>query len=512
MTVPTQTVDPTSTPTGDPTGDPTARPTSDAVPRVSAATDDALGTSDLTDLRDRLARREVSAAELRSAALARAQAINGEVNGVTQWVDEPAQTEVRVAPEAPLAGIPTVLKDNEQLAGFATTFGSRAMPSIPNKRCSPFVTHFLELGLDPIATTTLPEFGLTATTETTRFGATRNPWDTRRSVGGSSGGSAALLAAGVVPLVHGNDGGGSIRIPASCCGVVGLKPSRGRLPDSVMADHIPVPITVQGVLTRTVRDTALYYALAERSRPADHLPPIGHVTEPSGKRLRIGVCTDLILGLQVSPDALAATQRAAQVCEAAGHSVVPVGLPVTEQFVYDFLMLWSVLAFSIHRGGRYAVDRSFDTRAVEPITRELSRRMVRRIERVPGALRRLLARAARSEGSTWGEYDVLLTPVTHRIAPPIGHMGPQVDGRTHLIRLLQFCALTSVQNVSGDPAISLPLGRTADGFPIGVQFAAPLGHERQLLELALELEEAAPWPLTPTPTPASAPAGMGTAS
>ena len=463
---------------------------------VDTTSDDALGSSDATVLIARLARREVSPRELRDAALERARRVNPHLNALTQWLEEPVGTDLGVDPEAPLAGIPTALKDNEPLAGYPTSNGSAAVPDVAAPASSPFVRHFLALGLDPIGTTTLPEFGLTASTESTRFGATRNPWDPGRSVGGSSGGSAALVASGVVPIAHSNDGGGSSRIPASVCGLVGLKPTRGRLPDALGVDLLPVQITAQGVLTRTVRDTALYYAHAERAFRADGLPPIGHVTAPSGRRLRIGVFPGAASGLPVTPDTVAAVRATGELCTSLGHHVEDVGPPVGDQFGPDFLVLWAYLAFLLHRGGRFMYGPGFDRRRTEIFTWGLSARLLRQVDRVPGALRRL-RRLAREHEAAFDSYDVLLTPVTGHSAPPIGHLGPDVEFRIHLVRLMRFCSMTPVQNVSGSPAISLPLGRGTDGLPIGVHLAAPFGQERRLLELALELEAAAPWPTTP---------------
>ncbi len=461
-----------------------------STPAVDARADDALGTSDATDLLTRLARREVSAAELRSAAVGRAQAVNPRLNALTRLLGEPVRTEVTVEDQAPMRGIPTLLKDNEALTGLPTTHGSLATPDRPAAACSPFVTDFLGLGLDPVGLTTLPEFGLTASTESSRFGATANPWDPTVSTGGSSGGSAALVAAGVVPIAHSNDGGGSSRIPASCCGVVGMKPTRGRLPDAPGVGLLPVQITAQGVLTRTVRDTALFYAHAERARPAAGLPPIGHVTAPGTRRLRIGMTLTASRGLPVDAATVAAVSAAGQLCADLGHHVELVDPPVDDRFGPDFLDLWSFLGFSLHRGGRMLFGPGFRPGRTEAFTRGLSRRLVRRAEHLPGALHRL-RRLAREHEAAFEEYDVLLSAVTGHPPPPLGYLGPDVEFRTHLVRLVRFASMTCVANVSGGPAMSLPLGRTPEGLPIGVHLAAPFGHERRLLELALELETAA---------------------
>ena len=455
--------------------------------RVSAFTDDALGRDDMVGLLERLERREVSAAELHAAATGRAHAVNAELNAVMCWVDEPA---VGVATDGALAGVPTVVKDNEALAGYPTSDGSNATSTRPAAASSPWVAHALALGLSPVAKTALSEFGLTATTETLRNGATRNPWNVARSTGGSSGGTAALVAAGVVPFGHGNDGGGSIRIPASCCGLVGLKPTRGRLPD--IAVPVPVDITVQGVLTRTVRDTARYYAEAERTYPVADLPPIGLVEGPSATRLRVGLVTVPPMGLPVSDEAVAAVQSTADLLSALGHEIVEVAHPVDDSFGPDFLRYWGLLAGLIRVAGLVDRRSGFDGSRIEPFTRELASVAREQAPLLPGTLRRLRA-LARDHESVYDSCDVLLSPVLAHEPPLLGYLGPDVEPRTHLLRVLRYVSFTPLQNVSGSPAISVPSGLGGAGMPLGVQLAAPFGHERRLLELAFELEAAAPW-------------------
>jgi amidase len=457
--------------------------------RVSAYTDDALGRDDMVSLLDRLTRREVSADELRAAATARAHAVQPLLNAVTCWVDGPPAGSATEG--APLAGVPTLFKDNEPLAGYVTSHGSLAVPETPAASSSPWVAHALALGLSPVAKTALSEFGLTATTETLRNGATHNPWDLERSSGGSSGGSAALVAAGVVPLAHGNDGGGSIRIPASCCGLVGLKPTRGRLPDIV--SRVPVDIAVQGVLTRTVRDTARYYAEAERQHPAPGMPVVGLVEGPSPVRLRVGVVTTPPMGLPVADAVVAPVTATAELLSDLGHEVVEMPHPAYDAFGPDFLRYWGLLAGLARVLGSLEFGRGFDGSRVEPFTRELASVAREQAPLLPGTVRRL-RELARDHEPVFSSCDVVLSPVLADEPVRLGHLGPDVDPRTHLLRVLRYVSFTPLQNVSGSPAVSLPLGRTASGLPIGVQLAAPFGHERRLLELAFELEEAAPWP------------------
>ncbi len=468
--------------------------------QVDAIGNDALGTDDATGLLARLARREVSAAELRSAAIDRGRSVNPALNAVTEWVGaaDPAQTW-GATPDAPLAGLPTLIKDNEDLEGYRATHGSNAVVDRPATMSSPWVAQFLSFGADPIAKTTLPEFGLTASTESSRFGATRNPWNTGHTVGGSSGGTAAFVAAGVVPLAHGNDGGGSIRIPAACCGLVGLKPSRGRLIDWPAMAKVPVPIVVQGVLSRSVRDTALYYATAERAFHDPALPPIGHVIGPGGERLRIAVVLDGYQGLQVAADTRQVVARTADVLAGLGHHVEVVPSPLDTRFASDFLLDWAMTAFLLTVTGRRLFGQGFDASRTEPFTKFLVRRFLAEIERAPFAVRRL-RRLVRDHEPFFRTYDLLVSPVLNHAAPPVGHLSADVEPREQLVRLLRFMAVTPLQNVSGSPAVSLPLGRSDDGLPVGVQVAAPFGHERRLLEIAFELEEAMPWPTRPIGT------------
>ena len=325
---------------------------------VSTACDDALGDSDTTDLIERLGRREVSAAELRAAALARLRVGNGTLNAVAGEIDQ--IEDCQPAAEGPFAGVPLPLKDNDDVAGYPTSWGSRAFGPEPAKQSSVFVRQLTDLGFVPIAKTTLPEFGLTATTQSQRFGDTRNPWDTARSVGGSSGGSAALVAAGVTPIAHTNDGGGSTRIPASTCGLVGLKPSRGRLIDRPELERVPINLFTQGVVTRTVRDTALFYSAAERLYANPGLPPVGHVRGPTQQRLRMAVIADGLAGIPLDAQIRQSLQDAALLCGTLGHDVEFVANPYSDQVARDFLRYWAMLALVFKRFGRRLYGPNFD--------------------------------------------------------------------------------------------------------------------------------------------------------
>lgn len=461
--------------------------------RISAFADDALGSDDVVGLTQRMARGEVSAQELVDAATERARAVEGRLNAVVSWVDSPTAAGA----DTPLAGVPTFIKDNEQLAGLPTREGSRATTDRPAAESSVWTSQFLALGATPIGKSTLPEFGLTSTTESLLTGATRNPWDPTRSVGGSSGGSAALVAAGVVPIAHANDGGGSIRIPAACCGLVGLKPSRGRIVDIPDIDRLPVNIIAQGVVTRSVRDTALYFAEAERLFRNPSLPPIGHVTHPGRRRMRIAVMTQGHPQLPTDPEVVAAVRGVGELCQDLGHEVEEIDFPYGEQVGIDFLRYWALLSYSIRRFGGRLFGEPFDPKLLEPFTLELARMFTTSAERIPGSIRRL-RRFGAEYSAPFRTFDVVLSPVLAHEPPPIGYLGPEVAPRTHLIRLLRYVSLTPLHNIAGAPAISLPLAMSRTGLPIGIHLAGDLGQERMLLELSLELEQAVPFASVPT--------------
>jgi amidase len=450
-------------------------------PAITTARDDALGDHDAVGLLAAIAARAVHPDEVVRAALARAHMADDQLNAVAAWALSP------VTGDGPFGGLPSFIKDNESVAGLPERQGSRALPAAPSPASSPFVGHFERLGFTILGTSTMPEFGLTATTEPLLGGPTRNPWNPAHSTGGSSGGAAALVASGVTPIAHGNDGGGSIRIPAACTGLVGLKPSRGRLVTRQGLEHLPVVISTQGVLTRTVRDTALFYA--EMEKVYSTLPPIGHVTRPHGRRLRIALVTEGMGGMTVDPEVRGTVERAASACLHLGHSVETIAYPATEQFGRDFLRYWALLAFAIEHGGARLYGPRFDRVLLEPFTLGLSRYARSLAPAMPTTLVRL-RRFEQLYARLLAEFDVLLSPVLSQPAPAIGYLGPDVEFRVQLLRLLRYVPFTSLQNVAGAPAISMPLGRSAAGLPIGVQAAAGFGQEAVLLSLALELEEA----------------------
>jgi amidase len=459
--------------------------------RVHAFTDDALGNHDAVALAQLVKDGTVSPEELAAAAVARARAVDPALNAVAYATfDHP-----RVATDrnAALFGVPTFIKDNTDVRGLPTNNGSEAYTAKPARRDGAYTTQFLSAGLTLIGKSRLPEFGFNASTEFMTEPPARNPWNTDYSVGASSGGSAALVAAGVVPIAHANDGGGSIRIPAACAGLVGLKPSRHRHIDGEQARHLPINMISEGVVTRSVRDTAAFLAAAENFWRSPQLAPIGMVRGPADRQLRVGLVLETVNGATIDDPTRAAVEQTAALLEKAGHIVEPMSLPVGDQFADDFLQYWALLADLAGATGKLILDRGFDITRVDGLTRGLKTHHRANLRRTPGALRRL-RKLSTTYAEMFARRELILSPVLAHIPPPIGHLSPTVDYETLIGRLTQYVAFTPLNNIAGTPGISIPMGIAPEGVPVGVQLSSAYGDERTLLEVAYGLESEAPFP------------------
>jgi amidase len=455
--------------------------------RVHAFTDDLLADHDAVGLVDLLRAKQVSPQELTAAVRARIEGVDPVLNGLAY----PAYDAPAAATDGFFAGLPMLAKDNVDVAGIPTRHGTDAFPPRPAKADGEWARMLRAIGLHPIGKSQLSEFGFSASAEHPRLGPVRNPWDTEHTAGASSSGSAALVAAGALPLAHANDGGGSIRIPASACGLVGLKPTRNRTPQDKMMREMPVRIVADGVVTRSVRDTAAFLREAERHWRNPKLPPIGDVTGPAAERLRIAVVTSSI-GREASPEVRERTLKTAALLEGLGHHVEEVEPPVPPTFPDDFLLYWAFLATVIVRTSRLRFGKEADPTRYDNLTLGLARHGLRNAPKVPLAIARL-ARSSRTSAAFYRSYDVALTPTVAHATPLIGHLDPTQPYETVLERLMDWVAFTPLQNATGDPAISLPLAQTADGLPLGMMFAAGAGQEARLLGLALELEQVQPF-------------------
>jgi amidase len=455
--------------------------------------DDALGDLDAVGVADAIQSGQVGRAEVVEAAIARTEAVNSALNGLAYPAFDRARAEASGSPkDSFFGGVPTFIKDNVDVADMPTMRGTDAW--VPHRAVvdGAFTQLYLATGMTALGKTRMSEYGFSASAEHPRLGPVRNPWDTDRTAGASSSGSGAFVAAGAVPIAHANDGGGSIRIPASCNGLVGLKPSRGRLPLDKDMRRMPLRLVVNGVLTRSVRDTAAFYREAERIWRHPQLVPIGDVKHAGKQRLRIAVITRS-LTRECSAELRELTLKSAGLLEELGHHVEHVeSPPVSSSFVTDFVLYWALLATGQIRLSRRDFGDTFDYTRLDNLTLGLDRHARRNAYRLPLAIMRL--RGARRHTARFAQtYDAVLTPTVADETPRIGYLDPTADYQQIIDRLENWVAFTPVQNVTGEPAISVPLAESSNGLPVGMMFSAGIGQEARLLELAYELEEARPW-------------------
>lgn len=453
------------------------------------STADPLALIDAVETAKRIRVGEITAAEATRAAVARARRRNPEINAVVNDRYDAAQAEADDKPQGLFGGVPTFRKDLNDRAGVSTEFGSRAFKGNPGKdNPNPFFKRFEAMGFVELGKSSTPEFGLTATTEPLSHGPTRNPWNLGHSSGGSSGGAAALVAAGVVPVAHASDGGGSIRIPASCCGLFGLKVSASRFPAAYDETGIPIVLSVHGLIARSVRDVAGFAAGMEQK---NDLPAIGLVEGAGQRRVKIGLFTKSAQGTPVDKAVIEATRRAGRLCQSLGHAVEEIEPPFDASPAEDFLLYWASGAAKSVVEWETATNQVGGYAAFEPLTLGLVAHYETNRARMQGAVRRLSQFPSVYE-STFGSYDIFLSPVVAAPPPPIGYLNPALAYEVAIERLLTYAAFTGVANLAGAPAISVPLN-WVDGLPVGAHFLARRGRERTLLELAFELEAAEPW-------------------
>ncbi|MDE2133606.1 MAG: amidase [Alphaproteobacteria bacterium] len=454
-------------------------------------------------LAEHVANKDVTAAELLEEAIARAERLNPALNAIVYKDYERARAVARgPLPAGPFAGVPFLFKDIfAMVQGTPTRQGARFFPAFPADHDSYLTVRFKKAGLIAFGKTNVPEFGLVPTTEGKLYGPAHNPWNLAHSTGGSSGGSAAAVAAGIVPLAHGNDGGGSIRIPASCCGLVGLKPSRGRIsygPD--MADAVD-GLAVDLVVSRSVRDTAAALDAAGGNEPGDpySAPPAPasylQASKQKPKRLRIGFAKKKLDGTLVHPDCIAAVEHAAKLCADLGHAVEEASPDVELAVLMPaFMALWTSNLAAIVDFVARLTGQTPSPDNMEGLTLGLYEAGKR-----VGASDYLLAKmtlnlAARGAAKFHQTYDLWLTATLG--APPVKLGSFDLEERDPgkgMAPFVDYVPFTAAQNITGQPAINLPLHWNAAGLPIGVQFVAPLGDELTLLQLATQLEHAAPW-------------------
>jgi amidase len=433
-------------------------------------------------------RREASSTELTRSYLQRIERLNPKLNAFVLTTPELALEQAKAADAAnigyPLRGVPTSIKDLVSLAGYPWTFGSKAFENFTMSMDSFPVARLKEEGCPILGKTNLSEFGTRPTTEHGLFGATHNPWSLDHSAGGSSGGAAAAVASGLCAFAHGSDGGGSVRIPASCCGTVGLKPSRGRISPGPLVGESWAGLATDGVIARTVADAA-----AGLDAMAGHLPGDAYWADsngrfadsatPTDRKLRVGFTVRA--GTKVDEEVARCVREVARLLEGLGHRVTEGG-PDTEPFRTPMqLIVVSGL------GSLPITDES----KLEPfnalglaLARQLSAiDYVRSVDAIRMHSRIVVG--------FWDTHDVLLTPTIPRTVPRLNTLG--IDLASAGDEYMEFVSFTFPYNCTGQPAISLPVGVDAAGLPIGVQLVGPPRGEALILGLAAQLEQARPW-------------------
>jgi amidase len=479
---------------------------------------------DATALAQRVSRGETTPGELLALALAQHRRVHARVNAVCRLMEEQATAQTAGPLAGPFAGVPFLIKDCAQdYAGVPTSNASRSMQTIVPVRHAAVVRRYLEAGLVIFGKTNLPEFAIKAVTDPELFGRTNNPWQLEHTPGGSSGGSAAAVAAGIVPMAAGNDGGGSLRIPAACCGLFALRPSRGRVSSGPAAGEVWFGASSEGVLSRSVRDTALALDVLQGAEPGDPFviaapdAPYADLMQREPGRLRIGFTTRSPIGTEVHPDAVAAVQQAADLLRRLGHDVEEAapeidGAALATSYLHIYFgQIPAMVALVKAQGGR-SDEIELLSRVLVTLGNSVS----------AGTLTTQLAQwneFAQALGRFHQQFDMLLTPTLAH--PPIRHgVGDPPPGqqwalgflqRTGLLGImarmgllhgtvrkiaedsLRYVPFTQLANLTGTPAMSVPLYWTKEGLPLGVQFIGAFGSEHRLLQLAHQLEQAQPW-------------------
>jgi amidase len=458
---------------------------------------------DATAQADLVRRGEATASDLVEAAIGRIKALNPKLDAVIRTRFDQARAEAAgELPDGPFRGVPILFKDlGCTVEGEVTAFGVGPMRDLAWPVTSYLAEAFRAAGFIPLGRTNVPEMGTTVTTEAKSFPPARNPWDPSRSTGGSSGGSAAAVASGMVPAAHANDGGGSIRIPASECGLVGLKPNRARVSQGPAVGEAWAGGTIDGVVTRTVRDAAAILDVISGRQPGDpyYAPPLSRPlaaeigADPG--RLRIGMLDrppgDAFLDDPQCRDAVAG---AARLLESLGHHVTdsaPAAM-FDEGFMHHFGVIIAADTEATFRAFETLLGRAIGEDEIEP-----RNAFYRRAGSALDAVAYLQSRAwfgmwARQMASWWSGHDLLLTPTLGAPPPELGWFtagGPEEEGR----RVGSFIPYTAQFNMTGQPAVTLPLHWTPDGLPVGVQLVAGYGREDLLVRVASQLEQAAPW-------------------
>jgi len=463
---------------------------------------DELSNLDATALAQLVRKKEVKPVELVQSAINSIEKVNRRINAVvTTMYDEARAKANAVHGDAPFAGVPFLLKDLAAgYKGVPTSSGSRYGREYTPIVDTELVARYRRAGLIVVGKTNTPEFGLLPTTEPELFGPARNPWNTNCTTGGSSGGSAAAVAAGIVPMAHANDGGGSIRIPASCCGVFGLKPTRARNPLGPYLGDVFSGLVVEHAVTRTVRDSAGLldatsgYSLGDPYCAPEPARPFAQEIGADPGKLRIAFSTKAPLGTPIHPDCVAAVEDAAKLLADLGHEVVNAAPAFDGEMLWkQFLTIWAAGVTWTIKNLNFALGRMPVEGELEPITLEYDRagQEVRAADYLIAV--QYFQLLARQVAEFMQGYDVLLTPTLGCPPLPLGSFVTTPEDPLAKGIASTFVPFTPIANTTGQPAMSVPLFWNAAGLPIGTHFVGRYGDEATLFRLASQLEQARPW-------------------
>ncbi|WP_136476240.1 amidase [Pseudomonas sp. DG56-2] len=451
---------------------------------------------------------DFSAEDLLAAAFARCDLVNPKINAVNMRHDDYARALLAARQKAgtlaqgTLAGVPILLKDlNTYLQGTTTSNGSRLFKDAPpSSVTSTLIRRYEAAGAVPFGKATSPEFGLTTTTESLAWGQTRNPWNLALSSGGSSGGSAAAVAAGIVPVAHATDGGGSIRIPASYCGLVGLKPTRYRTPSGPARLEGSFGASVANVVSHSVRDTALFLDAGQGHEPGSPYwtqPLLRPYAEELGRdpgRLRVGLVRESLTGAALDPAIAKVLDETIKQLLGLGHEVDELRLPIQAQQLFGAhgVAIGNSLLVSVNDREK-ALGRTLGPQDLEIITFGVLERAAKATGEGVVRARHAFEDISMVMEQQFERFDVILSPVTATLTPALGELSLNQPYESYARKAMGSAAFTVLANVSGQPAISLPLGMSDNGLPVGMMFTARLGAEDVLLRLASQLEHDRPW-------------------
>ena len=399
-----------------------------------------------------------------------------------------ARARAALPTSGPFAGVPLLVKELLPYPGFPAAMGSRLFAQHVPAEHVPYTQALDDAGFVVVGNTTSPELGLLGSTETLLHGITHNPWGPQLSAGGSSGGSAAAVASGLVPLAHASDGGGSIRLPAALHGLFGFKASAGASAATALVDNPFLALVSEGCISHTVRDTDHFLAATASS-------PRGAFGPGPCQPLRIGVYTDTVFGVPATSEAAVAVEHAVAICRRLGHEVVAIDPPPVDgaKASRGFFMMAGAAVDGVAQMVSPLLGRAPGPDELEPFTLALHQwfldtSLAERADAFAG-----LAEVGAAMKAFFETVDVTLCPTVGGSRPPLGHLAPDLPFDTLLHRTELLAGYTAVHNQAGAPAMSVPLGWTDEGLPVGVQFAASPGHDERLMQLAYQLEDAAPW-------------------